>query len=78
MKRIKIILFSTLLVFAFAMYSCGSAGEKAKTEEVEVECENVKKDTCDHAKKDTCAHAVKDTCNHEEEKEHKHGEDCDH
>jgi len=53
---------SILLAIAFAFASCGSAGEKAKTEKAEVEFEQAVKDTCQHAVKDTCQHAAKDTC----------------
>lgn len=57
MKKSRILMVSALMAFAFAFASCGSAGEKAKVEKAEVECEHAAKDTCEHAAKDTCDHA---------------------
>lgn len=69
MKKINVLMVSILMAFAFA--SCGTAGEKAKTEKAEVECEQAVKDTCQHAAKDSCATAHSEEeadCDHDHEK----------
>lgn len=78
MKKLHLILMSSLLVFAIAFASCGSTGEKAKNEEAKTECANKKDHECDSVKQDSCktAKAEDHECDHDHD--HEHGEDCDH
>ncbi len=70
MKKRNLLLVTVLL--AFALTSCGTTGEKEKTEKAAVECDQAVKDTCQHAAKDTCqtAHTEKadEPCDHDHEK----------
>ncbi len=64
MKTSKLLFMSVMLFGALTLASCGSSGEKAKTEEAKVEC------THDHEKDHECDEAKKDSCTHEKTGDH--------
>ena len=54
MKTSKLLFMSVMLFGALTLASCGSSGEKAKTEEAKVEC------THDHEKEHECEEATEE------------------
>lgn len=71
MKKIRTFIVGTLIISAFVLASCGTSGDKAKTE---CKHQHDKEHKCDKVKMDSCAQAKMDTCKHEETKAH----ECEH